>query len=295
MRWRTLSVVGWCAPSLACAALIAGAMVWSAHDGSTAEPRAATASGDVEVASAALATGEDARARIASGTDHTGFDDEDRSPAARLVLVGDSLAQEAAPVLQFLIAPTEVVPKYWGGTAPCDWLDDDLEADPDTTVVISFTGNSLTACMEDGSGRQLADEELVDAYRRDVTTLVERARADGAPVVLIGQPVRAASFDADLEVAGINALYRSLAAGLDGVSYFDAGAAVEAPDGTYTERLPCSPYDTDCAADGSTVVRGDGVHFCPVAGQNPCPVWSSGAFRFALGLAEATEHVERYD
>jgi hypothetical protein len=37
----------------------------------------------------------------------------------------------------------------------------------------------------------------------------------------------------------------------------------------------------------TTVVRGDGVHFCPVVGANPCPVWSSGAFRFGNAIAAA--------
>jgi hypothetical protein len=128
-----------------------------------------------------------------------------------------------------------------------------------------------------------------------VLVLIDKARFSGARVVLIGQPLRAASFDADVEVHGINRVYRDLAAQHSFVSFYDAGAAVEAADGTFTERLPCSDSDSDCAADGTTVVRGDGVHFCPMAGLNPCPVWSSGAFRFALGIAEAANDAPRYD
>ena len=50
-------------------------------------------------------------------------------PAARtnrVVLVGDSLAQEATPYLRFLAGSKQFVPKFWGGTAPCDWLSVDL-------------------------------------------------------------------------------------------------------------------------------------------------------------------------
>jgi hypothetical protein len=160
--------------------------------------------------------------------------------------------------------------------------------------VITFTGNSLTDCMSDGAGGHLVDEALVEQYRDDVGILVAKARAVGARVVLVGQPFRAAEFDADLEVNGINDLYRS-AATEEFVSFVDAGAAVETPDGLFTERLPCTEYDVDCASDGTTVVRGDGVHFCPLVGHNPCPIWSSGAFRFALAIASAVDDPAAFD
>lgn len=204
----------------------------------------------------------------------------------RYVLAGDSLAQEVAPVLQMLLPDMPLVPKFWGGTAPCDWVGVDLEASPSSVVVVTFTGNSLTACMEDGAGGHLADQALVDRYRTDLGVLVDRARQAGARVVLVGQPHRAASFAAEFEVDGINQVLLEYAAAFPHVSYVDAGARVEHPDGTYADRLPCSELDPVCAPDGTTVVRGDGVHFCPAAGKNPCPVWSSGAVRFGLGIAD---------
>ena len=79
------------------------------------------------------------------------------------------------------------------------------------------------------------------------------------------------------------------------VSYVDAGRFVETPDGQYTDRLPCSEFDTDCAPDGTTVVRGDGVHFCPIVDVAPCPVWSSGAFRFGSGIAAAANDPVSFD
>lgn len=213
----------------------------------------------------------------------------------RIVLVGDSLAQETAGLIQFLSPGKSVVPKFWGGTAPCDWRDVDLEATPSSVVVITFTGNSLTDCMSDGAGGHLIDQPLVDAYRHDVGVLVDHARQAGARVVLIGQPYRAPSFDAELEVDGINAIYREYAAAFPYVSFIDAGAAVETPDGRYTERLPCTPYDSDCAPDGTTLVRSDGVHFCPIVGQNPCTIWASGAFRFGSEIALAANDPASFD
>lgn len=200
---------------------------------------------------------------------------------SRLVVLGDSLAHETSGVIQFLSAPRRVVPKFWGGTAPCDWLGVDLQATRSSVVIVSFTGNSSTPCMSDGAGGFLRGSALVERYRADLTALVKRARASGARVLLVGQPLRAPSFEADAEVEGINAIYRSLAAQRY-VSFVDAGGFVEL-NGQYTERLPCASFDPVCDADGTVVVRGDGVHFCPVeAPSGACPMWSSGAVRFGL-------------
>ena len=75
------------------------------------------------------------------------------------------------------------------------------------------------------------------------------------------------------------------------MSYIDAGAAVLTPDGRYTPQLPC--LDSETTADGCTngqiIVRApDGIHFCPTVsgGTQPCPVYSSGAHRFAGGMAD---------
>lgn len=206
-----------------------------------------------------------------------------------IVLVGDSLAQETSPYLQWLTAPLPLVPKFWGGSAPCDWIDVDLEAGPSSVVVISFTGNSLTPCMQDADGVQVRQDELIERYRADVAVLVDRSRHSGARVVMVGQPLRAPSFDADREVEGINRIYQDLAAADPHVVFVDAGREVEAPDGSYTDRLPCEDLDSDCAPDGTTTVRGDGVHFCPVDDESPCPVWSSGAHRFARAIAAAID------
>jgi hypothetical protein len=136
---------------------------------------------------------------------------------------------------------------------------------------------------------------LVEKYRTDVGVLIDHATAAGAWVVLVGQPVRDPRFDADLEVAGINAVYQEYAEAMSRVSYVDAGQFVEAPDGRYTDRLPCLDLDIDCAPDGTTLVRSDGIHFCPVIGTLPCPVWSSGAARFGLGIAAAANAPASFD
>ncbi len=97
-----------------------------------------------------------------------------------IVLVGDSLAEATSGVIAMLTAPKAFVPRYWGGTAPCDWLDDDLLADRSSVVVITFTGNSLTTCMSDGAGGHLEHEAFAARYRADLTELVDHARSTGA-------------------------------------------------------------------------------------------------------------------
>ena len=220
------------------------------------------------------------------------------APAAevsRLVLIGDSLALETSESINFLTAPKEFVPRFFGGTAPCDWVDDDIHATSDTVVVISFTGNSLTPCMSDGAGGFLDHEAFAAEYRGDLEVLISRARRAGARVVLVGQPERAALFNHHERVTAINAMLQEFAAQWEFVSFVDAGAAVETTDGQFAERLACNEFDTDCAADGTSAVRGDGVHFCPVAGAFPCPVYSSGALRFAMAISNAANNAADFD
>jgi hypothetical protein len=229
---------------------------------------------------------------VTAGTDARG-ERPAVAAADEVVLVGDSLAQEASPYLERQLGDTPLLEQYWGGTAPCDWLGKDLQAAAGRVVVVSFTGNSLTPCMADPSGEFLRGQALVDKYRLDLQQLVEEIRATGATVVVVGQPRRGpaatAGTDADLEVAGINAIYADLAQ-RDGVSFVDAGAAVETPDGDYTTTLPCLPGEVQCGIFGDNAVRNDdGVHLCLGASPEPCAGYSSGAYRFAEAIADALD------
>jgi len=203
-------------------------------------------------------------------------------------LVGDSLAEEAAPYLQRLLGGKAFVPQFFAGTAPCDWLGKDLQATETSIVVISFTGNSRTPCMSDGAGGYLHGQALVDKYRADIGALIAEARSAGAHALLVGQPTRASVVAGNDEVQGINHVYTDLA-DASGISFVDAGAAVETADGSYAERLACLPGEAECAASGSNDMRNDdGLHFCPgPPTPGPCPVYSSGAFRFASAIAVA--------
>lgn len=210
------------------------------------------------------------------------------TPPQRVVLVGDSLAQEAAPYLKEAIAPMTISAHYFAGTAPCDWTGEDLELDGAVAAVVSFSGNALTACMTDEAGQPLQGDALVERYRADVASLVGRSLEAGATVVIVGQPANGVSDDANRTVDELNTVYNELAVEL-GAGFVDAGAAVEALDGSFVRELPCRSVDPECPASGVIVVRSDdGGHFCPgAAAPGSCPVHSSGASRFADAIAVA--------
>jgi len=205
-----------------------------------------------------------------------------------VVLVGDSLAEQAAPYLEPLLQPRALVPQFLAGSAPCDWLGKDLGITANSVVVISFTGNARSPCMADGRGGYLAGQAIIDKYRTDITELIDESNAAGARTLLVGQPVRAPGVAGNDIVDGLNNLYGDLAShGL--ADFVDAGAAVENPDGTFAKTLPCLSDDAQCDPSGSNVVRNnDGLHFCPGSPPpGPCPTYSSGAYRFAKAIAAA--------
>ncbi|MCU1390769.1 MAG: putative signal peptide-containing protein [Ilumatobacteraceae bacterium] len=207
---------------------------------------------------------------------------------ATVVLVGDSLGVQAAPYLEPLVAPRPFVAQVFGGSAPCDWLGKDLQISSGSEVVITFDGNSSSRCMGDGAGGFLQGQAIVDKYRSDLTTLISQARNAGAHVLLVGQPVHAASVPGNDVVLLLDALYKSMASS-GGVAYVDAGKAVENDDGTFAKSLPCLPGEAQCDPSGFNVVRNDdGLHFCPGSPPpGPCAAYSSGAFRFAKAIADA--------
>ena len=209
------------------------------------------------------------------------------APIDQVVLIGDSLGEQTTPYLQTLVANRTFVSHVFGGTAPCDWLGQDLSVTATSIAVITFIGNSSSTCMADGAGGFLQGQALVDKYRSDMTALVAQVRSSGAQVLMVGQPQRPGDANVETEISGLNALYAGLAQP-GAVSFVDAGASVEDANGAFILRLPCLPGETQCDADGSITVRSeDGVHFCSNAPATGCSEYSSGAFRFAATIATA--------
>jgi hypothetical protein len=219
----------------------------------------------------------------------------------RVILYGDSLSSESQSYFaEYLIRNgiTDVRTSTFGGTALCDYLDDmrqDAAAFRPTTVVIEFSGNALTPCMQDANGTPVTGDDYFARYRDDAIEALRIFAPWGTHVYFVGTPLNRRAAEAhDPNAERLNQLYASLSTlGLS--SYVNAGAAV-LDHGQWTETLPCLADEPCAGTDASgvpvNVVRApDGGHFCPgspgavrgVTGE--CPVWSSGAFRFGTAMA----------
>jgi hypothetical protein len=217
------------------------------------------------------------------------------APAHETVdLFGDSLGYQAEPYLDMFFADTgnyAVSNNTFGGTATCDWLSKmaAAAAEHPQAAVLVFSGNAFTPCMD---GVALQSPQYYDLYTTDTEQAIAIFSAVGAHVFLVGTPIDESS------VAGwdrLDDIYRQLArANPLGVTYVNAGAAVESPGGGFTWQLPCMSIEPSCGPNGANIVRSpDGSHFCPdgtpatdgVTG--PCDEYSSGAFRFALAIVSA--------
>jgi len=220
----------------------------------------------------------------------------------QVALFGDSLAWEAERYYSALVevtGETALTFNSRGGSAICDWLStmrDVAANDGPNAVQLEFSGNALTDCM---TGYVAGTPAYYQKYRDDTLTAIEIFAATGAHIFLVGAPINRAQSQSDPTWDTLNKQYAEIAAADPArVTYVDAGAAVEGPDHTYTDTLPCLPVEpcTGPVVDGtpSNIVRApDGGHFCPVANGDEngevdeCPVYSSGAFRYAYTMYSA--------
>ncbi len=217
---------------------------------------------------------------------------------ASVAVFGDSLSQESEPYFkEFLRAADESVQNYYssqGGTALCDWLDKMREVAATShpkAVEIEFVGNNLTSCM---AGYDLYTQAWLDKYRADTQAALAIWLPTGAHVYLIGKPITRQEAESVPNWDALNRQYEAIAAAdPTHITYVPAGSAVEGPNHTYVETLPCLPVEpcTGPVVDGvaSNQVRApDGVHFCPTQGTNGmCDVYASGAYRFAGAMVQA--------
>jgi hypothetical protein len=219
---------------------------------------------------------------------------------ARVALFGDSLAWEAQSYFSDLVKSRgdTAVTYTRSGTAVCDWLSTMRSVEArfrPMEVELEFSGDALTACMRAYPPPSAA---YFQKYRADTLAAIAIFQAGGAHVFLIGAPINRD----DTSVQNwdrMNGQYAAIAeADSAHVTYVDAGTAVEGPGQSFTATLPCLRNEpcTGPVVDGVryNVVRApDGGHFCPVEKDpqlgiiGPCPVYSSGAYRYAIAMAAA--------
>jgi len=221
-----------------------------------------------------------------------------------VVLYGDSLAWESQEHFRDAFAgnpDVDVITRTFGGTAICDFLDDmrdDVATLRPVAAVVEFSGNAFTPCMMDRAGQPLRDEAFLERYRADAAALVGIFGPAGTEVYFAGAPIpRPSDGRGHFNGGKLNAMYQRIASShAPQVQFVDAGAAV-LDGGRWTETLPCLRDEpctggTDASGRAVDVVRApDGDHFCPASAaaragvSGPCPVWSSGAYRYGRAMA----------
>lgn len=221
-----------------------------------------------------------------------------RREVSKVAIWGDSLALQAHDALreQGRAHDLDVAVLAFFGLAPCDVARQflrDLESPPDA-LVIAFSGNNLTPCMEQ-SGKPMTGSAYYEAYRGDVGALVAATVARKIPVLVVGAPAFPASKNVPDRVE-LNRVLREVADAHPGASYV-ASSPYVSPDG-FTNTLPCLPGETaalGCSEGRITVRASNGIHFdepravpCP-DGRGACR-FTAGGHRFAnaiyAGLAE---------
>jgi len=210
-------------------------------------------------------------------------------PPPSVIVYGDSLTTQSYDNIAAGLARPgwETIIRQYPGTALCDWLaqmnaDGNLNA---RLVVMEFAGNMLTSCTQ-GRG------ELADVYQQDSTTAADLWQSRGVRVLWVSPP----GAQGTTGPAPLTAIDQSVAS-QHGQSFVDAGATLQAPDGTWPLALPCLSFEiTDgfCNSDGTIHVRTSATnnHLCPVdSGLSPCPVYSSGVFRWSGAMINAAREL----
>jgi len=228
----------------------------------------------------------------------------ERAPQ-HVFVYGDSLVVQAEPYFNPVATALDmtVTVRAWGGIAPCDELGslaEDLRDARPHVVVFAFSGNSLSDCMRDESGRLAAGTDILAKYRSDIDTAARMTIQAGVPFIVASPP---ASEDHSGNWQQLDTVFREIAASHQPyVQYTDAGSQI-APDGLFAPTQRCLPFELNnpqskplCLSEGGSIgVRAtDGVHFCsdPAAATTSatsCSEYSSGALRYAIALVTAAK------
>jgi hypothetical protein len=234
------------------------------------------------------------------------------APKRVVMVYGDSLVWESQGDITWQMGDaydTRVV--SLGGTALCDYADQ-IVADAWTIrpslVVVAFTGNAFTECMQPPAGRLNDAAWQGEKYGADLTVLLDRLAPTGVPSIVVSPPpalhrvlpdeptaeaAAAAAAASPIVLPEVWALgqrpdgfvstevvvapvYRDVVAsararGRD-TMLIDGGRLLRAPDGGWTKVARCLPFESaewGCR-DGLIDVRGPDLgHFCTQAAYGP--------------------------
>jgi hypothetical protein len=203
------------------------------------------------------------------------------------IVYGDSLVWEAGrEIRQWAGARghrVEIRQRFGG--APCSMFDEmrsDRARRP-AAVILSFAGNDryLEPCVGD---------DLVASYQAQMREVKRIWTGSGTDVTWVAAPAHPAPGSEAAQDAMRSEAYRQ------GLGVGDGGRYIT-PGRVWYWTQPCLPGErcigsqlNGAVAPGRNIVRSsDRVHFCPGAGHgfDPCPTYSSGAWRYARALTEA--------
>ena len=177
----------------------------------------------------------------------------------RVVLAGDSITDQVAPYLEWILSRTATIEhRHLWGTALCDWFSDNrgdlglehLESWQPHLYIVDHGGNGITPCMADAAGLPLTDEAYTAKYLADTEYVVELALRTGSRVLLVDQPVSRGNFR-----SGTGEIYRSMPVRHPGglVRFFSTWAALT-PGGQFVQSAPCEATEPGCV-DGRGELR----------------------------------------
>jgi len=199
----------------------------------------------------------------------------------RVVLAGDSITDQVAPYLEWILSRTATIEhRHLWGTATCDWFSDNrgdlgleyLESWQPHLYIVDHGGNGITPCMADAAGLPLTGEAYTAKYLADTEYVVELALRTGSRVLLVDQPVSRGDYR-----SGTGEIYRSMPARHPGglVRFFSTWPALT-PGGQFVQSAPCEVTEPGCV-DGRGELR------------EPPPnvhLEALGAWRYAVAIVD---------
>ena len=199
----------------------------------------------------------------------------------RVVLAGDSITDQVAPYLEWILSRTATIEhRHLWGTALCDWFSDNrgdlgleyLESWQPHLYIVDHGGNGITPCMADAAGLPLTGEAYTAKYLADTEYVVELALRTGSRVLLVDQPVSRGDYR-----SGTGEIYRSMPVRHPGglVRFFSTWPALT-PGGQFVQSAPCEATEPGCV-DGRGELR------------EPPPnvhLEALGAWRYAVAIVD---------
>ncbi len=200
-------------------------------------------------------------------------------PPPTVAVYGDSLVHESVAALENRLHQVfpgwNVIIHAWGGLAQCD-LHSDMVSDADhnhvRVAILAFVGNAGTPCA--------TSRPYPGSYRNDANWAADFYTSRGIPLAFVATPGSVGLVPAERIVPNI---YRAVGAAR-GISVIDFDDLFVNPaTDRYEQNGPC--LVGECT--GYVNLRApDGGHLCPVPGQVPCAVYSSGIVRYVDAIIQ---------